>query len=151
MSNIIPSVLDITLYFKSVPNVSINITVKIILERRLIFISFLTVSLKSFSGCIRHIIPKIQHILKILVPTILPITNSALLSKDAVTESKSSGKLVPTHTKVSPIIISLILNILPILDPASTNMSDPFTSKTSPASIAIILSNISISFSIVYY
>ena len=51
--------------------------------------------------------PTTNRILKILLPTILPIAISALPLRAAVTEVNSSGKLVPSATIVRPIIRSL--------------------------------------------
>ena len=69
--------------------------------------SFLIVCLKSFNGFNRQIIPNIIHMLNKFVPIILPKRKSAVLLKEAVIDKSNSGKLVPAHTIVNPIIISL--------------------------------------------
>ena len=98
-----------------------------------------------------QITPKMQHILKILVPMILPIKKSEVPLNEAEIDNKSSGRLVPTQTIVRPIRISLILNILPILVPTSINTSEPFIKSINPVIISMIAKNIYIFiFSLVY-
>ena len=81
--------------------------------------------------------PTINPMFAILLPTRLPTINPLEPFSDAAIEDASSGKDVPTAIKVKPIIKSETPSALAILEPDSTNLSEPPTKRTSP----IIISN----------
>ena len=82
--------------------------------------------------CMRAESPKMSSILAILLPTTLPIAMSVECPIADVTETASSGILVPNATTVSPMTSGEILHFFAIPALPSTNQSAPFTSRTSP-------------------
>ena len=96
------------------------------------YISFRTVSFKNLMGLIIATIAKITHKLNMFVPRILPSAIPSFPDWAPVMATINSGRLVPKETIVTPKIISLIFNIFPILDPESTNQSEPFIKKRIP-------------------
>ena len=82
--------------------------------------------------------PRIQNILKILLPTTFPIAISDCFLRAATTEVASSGRLVPTATTVSPIIASLIPMRVASSTAPSTIHFPQMVNPTRPSSIKMM-------------
>ena len=80
-----------------------------------------------------------------LLPTTFPIEISVECCTADVTETASSGALVPNATIVSPITKGEMRHFFAIPAPPSTNQSAPFTKSASPR-ISKKICNASISF-----
>ena len=111
---------------------SATITVKTKAVTTDIYISRLTVSFLNLTGLINAIVAKITARLNKLVPKIFPSAISLLPACELVIAIINSGKLVPKATIVIPNKTSLILNTLPISEPASTKKSEPFIRRIIP-------------------
>ena len=84
------------------------------------------------TGIITADVPTTNKMLKMLLPTILPIAMSAFPLRAATTEVNNSGSDVPSATMVSPINLSLIPNIFASEVAASTVTSLPQIISTRP-------------------
>ena len=73
-----------------------------------------------------------RKILAILLPTTLPTAMSVECWMAEVTDTASSGALVPNATTVSPITSGGILHFWAMPELPPTNQSAPFTSNTKP-------------------
>lgn len=91
--------------------------------------------LPSCSGVIVADAPRTRNILKILLPTTLPIAMPGFPFRAAATEVASSGREVPQATMVSPMTASLTPNALAISDAPLTKRSPPNMSAARPAMI----------------
>lgn len=76
--------------------------------------------------------PRINKVLNILEPTILPTLRSAAELIAPLMLTDASGALVPIDTSVNPITSGGILRALAILLAPLTNRSAPFTSSPIP-------------------
>ena len=83
------------------------------------------------TGVTKAVVPTTNRILKILLPTILPMAMSAFPFNAADTDVTSSGREVPRATIVRPIILSLNPMVLAIEEAASTLKSHPQTIRAS--------------------
>ncbi len=88
-------------------------------------------------GIIKALVPSTNNMLKILLPTILPIAISALPFFAAVTDVTSSGREVPNATMVRPINFSLRPITSARAVALSTVMLLPQTTTTPPTIAAI--------------
>ena len=93
--------------------------------------AFLTSS-SIFIGAISALSPRINKVLNILEPTILPTLRSAAELIAPLMLTDASGALVPIDTSVNPITSGGILRALAILLAPLTNRSAPFTSSPIP-------------------
>ena len=66
-------------------------------------------------GLIKDVIPIIERIFMMLLPSILPNAKSVLFDSAAINEVISSGRLVPIAMIVTPIILSDIPNSFEII------------------------------------
>lgn len=96
-------------------------------------ISLNTVLLCTVSGKIMEETPRIIRILKILLPTALPMAISVFPLIDAKIFTASSGLEVPKATTVKPITRSLTFHDLASDEAPSTSQLEANTTITSPA------------------
>ncbi len=87
-------------------------------------------------GVIIALSPSIKKILAIFDPVTFAIAISVLPCRLAVTETMSSGRLVPIATMVRPMIACEILNRLAMLTAPSTRILPPKVRSHSPPAIA---------------
>src|SRR5690606_5958748 len=76
--------------------------------------------------------PRMNRILKILLPTALAIANSACPEKAALTLTANSGALVPNATTVKPITSEGMPKFAAKRAAPLTNKSAPTTNSTKP-------------------
>jgi hypothetical protein len=76
--------------------------------------------------------PRTNKILKVLLPTTLPIATSELPDNAPCTDTANSGALVPKATTVSPMTIGAIPNRVATEDAPFTNHSAPNVRHTNP-------------------
>ena len=88
------------------------------------------------TGAIRALRPRMRNIFAIFDPVTFAIAISVLPCRLAVTETMSSGRLVPIATMVRPMIACEILNRFAILTAPSTRILPPKVRSHSPPAIA---------------
>jgi len=77
--------------------------------------------------------PRIARMLKVLLPTTLPMATSALPLSAPLTDTAISGALVPNATTVRPITMGATPSLAAIEEAPRTSHSAPKTRQTSPA------------------
>jgi len=85
------------------------------------------------SGLIRAVRPRMNRMLKMFVPAMLPTTSPSRPSAPAVRPIASSGRLLPTVTTVSPSTIGLTPSMTASRELPRSMSSAPIASSTSPA------------------
>lgn len=76
------------------------------------------VRISSISGDNNALKPKMNRILTVLVPAMLPIARESLPCRTAPTPTANSGTLVPTATMVRPMTIGGMPTMAASLEPA---------------------------------
>ena len=92
--------------------------------------------------------PKINRILKIFEPTILPNANCVFFLHAATTEAANSGNEVPQAISVSEIIASLTPHDLAILTASSTNISQLTINTPRPTTTFTMANHNGVGFSV---
>ena len=96
-------------------------------------ISFVRVARRTAIGATMAVMPTIMRMLKMLLPTTLPIDSSALPSRAESTLTDNSGVEVPKATTVSPMTIDEIRKRLASDEAPSVRKSAPKRIRASPA------------------
>ena len=96
-------------------------------------ISFVRVARRTAIGATMAVMPTIMRMLKMLLPTTLPIDNSALPSRAESTLTDNSGVEVPKATTVRPMTIDEIRKRLASDEAPSVRKSAPKRIRASPA------------------
>ena len=76
--------------------------------------------------------PRINKILAMLLPTMLPMAKPLFPPSEAIMFTANSGEEVPKATTVRPITISGILNLLARADEPSISQPAPLINNTNP-------------------
>lgn len=84
------------------------------------------------AGRIAIVSAEINAVLQMIEPIALPYAIAPLLFTAAVTDTITSGRVVPIDTTFAPIIISGTRNRLEIPTAPSTNQSPPFINSNAP-------------------
>jgi hypothetical protein len=102
------------------------------------------------TGRIAIVNAAINAVLQIIEPMAFPYAIAPLLFIAAVTDTITSGRVVPIDTTVAPIISSGIRKRLAIPTELSTKRSPPFISSTAPTTNKI-RAPVKVSFSPLYH